>query len=99
MYINIYSFYSFILIFVFTTLFHLLTFFLFKGSNAQIVYGVFIAVVFIKLYSYYRPFKELGDDSLQELALYQVFITLFISLLLRTSELCYLHRWSYKYHL
>ena len=56
------------------------------GSAAQIVWGIFISLVYIKLYGYYRPFKNLDDDILQEMAQYQVFITLFIALLLRDSK-------------
>jgi hypothetical protein len=47
------------------------------------VCGIFIAVVYIKLYGFFCPFKEDDDDILQEMAQFQVFITLFISLLIR----------------
>jgi hypothetical protein len=53
------------------------------GSSGQIVCGIFIALVYIKLYGYYGPFKKDDDDVLQEMAQFQVFITLFISLLIR----------------
>ena len=54
-----------------------------EGSAGQIVCGIFIAVVYLKLYGYYGPFKKDDDDVLQEMAQFQVFITLFISLLIR----------------
>ena len=58
------------------------------GSSAQIVCGIFIAVVYIKLYGFFCPFKEDDDDVLQEMAQFQVFITLFISLLIRDGTHC-----------
>ena len=57
----------------------------YEGSSGQIVCGIFIAVVYIKLYGYYGPFKKDDDDVLQEMAQFQVFITLFISLLIRVG--------------
>jgi hypothetical protein len=56
------------------------------GSPAQIVFGIFVAVVYIKLYAYFLPYKNSEDDFLQELAQYQIFITLFISLLIQSSK-------------
>ena len=40
----------------------------------------------MKLYGYYAPFIKDDDDSLQELAQYQIFLTLFISLLIRVAS-------------
>ena len=60
-----------------------MSFLLSVGSASQIVCGIFIAVVYIKLYGYYGPFVNDDDDILQEMAQFQVFITLFISLLIR----------------
>ena len=54
--------------------------------------GISIAVVYIKLYGYFCPYIKVDDDLLQELAQFQVFITLFISLLIRVgrySSACY----------
>jgi hypothetical protein len=56
------------------------------GSAAQVVFGILIAVAFMKLYGYFNPLVEDDDDFLQELAQYQVFFTLFIGLLLRDSK-------------
>lgn len=58
------------------------------GSSAQIVCGIFIAVLYIKLYSFFGPYKEVDDDVLQEMTQYQVFVTLFISLLIRVGTYC-----------
>lgn len=56
-----------------------------EGSSGQIVWGIFIALVSIKLYGYFAPYKKVDDDVLQEMAQFQVYITLFISLLLRVG--------------
>ena len=36
------------------------------GSGAQIVFGLAVAMVFMKLYAYYLPFKEFDNNVLQE---------------------------------
>jgi hypothetical protein len=56
-----------------------------SGSPSQIVFGIFIAVVYIKLYGYFAPYENDEDDFLQELAQYQVFITLFVALCVQSS--------------
>jgi hypothetical protein len=56
------------------------------GSTVQIIFGILVAVMYMKLYGYFAPMLEPVDDFLQELAQYQVFFTLFIALLLRTGE-------------
>lgn len=56
------------------------------GEIMQIVFGAFIALIFMKLYGMYAPFLKDDDDALQELSQYQIFITLFISLLLRVAK-------------
>ena len=58
-----------------------------SGSPSQIVFGIFIAVVYIKLYGYFAPYESDEDDFLQELAQYQVFITLFVALCVQSSTL------------
>jgi hypothetical protein len=58
-----------------------------NGSTAQIVFGIFIAIAYMKLYAYFSPFLEGKDNMLQEMAQYQVFLTLFIALLLRDASL------------
>jgi hypothetical protein len=56
------------------------------GSPGQIVFALFIALVYIKLYSAYAPYQEDDDDFLQEMAQYQVFIVLFIALLVQAGK-------------
>jgi len=58
-----------------------------NGSTAQIVFGIFVAIAYMKLYAYFSPFLEGKDNMLQEMAQYQVFFTLFIALLLRDASL------------
>ena len=36
------------------------------GSGAQIVFGLAVSMVFMKLYAYYLPFKEFDNNVLQE---------------------------------
>jgi hypothetical protein len=55
------------------------------GSSAQIVFGIVVAVIFIKLYGYYAPYVEDDDDFIQELSQYQIFVTLLASLLIKTG--------------
>jgi len=40
----------------------------------------------MKLYAFFQPYIDDRHDELQEIAQYQVFFTLFIALLIRTSE-------------
>jgi hypothetical protein len=51
------------------------------------VFGVFVAVIYIKLYGYFHPYAHDEDDFLQEMAQYQIFITLFIALLSQAGKL------------
>ena len=55
------------------------------GTVSQIIFGIFLSLVFASLYAHFQPFMDKKLDWLQEVAQYQVFITLFISLLIRTS--------------
>jgi hypothetical protein len=57
------------------------------GSPAQLVFGIFVSVVYIKLYGYFQPYAENEDDFLQEFAQYFLFTTLFIILLVNTGKL------------
>jgi hypothetical protein len=57
-----------------------------EGTIRQIIFGASIALIFMKLYGYYAPFIKDDDDRLQELAQYQIFLTLFISLLIRVAS-------------
>lgn len=42
------------------------------GSAGQVVFGIAVSVVFMKLYAYFEPFNENKDNILQEIAQYQV---------------------------
>jgi hypothetical protein len=57
-----------------------------EGEIMQIVFGAFVAIIFMKLYGLYAPFLKDDDDALQELSQYQIFLTLFISLLIRVAK-------------
>jgi len=57
------------------------------GSAGQVVFGILIAIVYVKLYGYYQPYELDELDVVQEVAQYQVFFTLFVALLLRGNLL------------
>jgi hypothetical protein len=63
---------------------------------AQVVFGIFVAVVYMKVYGYFRPYAHDEDDFLQEMAQYLIFITLFIILLIETSKHKYLPTIQYS---
>jgi hypothetical protein len=56
-----------------------------QNSTMQIVVAIVLSQVFIKLYAFYQPFHNQKIDFLSEVAMYQVFIALFIFLLLRND--------------
>jgi hypothetical protein len=62
-----------------------------------VVFGILIAVAYIKIYGYFRPFIEDSDDLLQELAQYQIFFTLFIALILQSGMIRSQYR-KYDYY-
>jgi magnesium-transporting ATPase (P-type) len=51
------------------------------------VFGIFLAMIYMKLYAYYQPYDNSEDDFLQELAQYQIFITFFIALLVQSGAM------------
>ena len=55
------------------------------GTVEQIIFGIFLSLIFAALYAHFKPFMDDKLDWLQEIAQYQVFFTLFISLLIRSS--------------
>jgi hypothetical protein len=55
------------------------------GSSTQIIFGIIIAMIFIKLYSDFAPYVSDEDDSIQELSQYQIFVTLLATLLIKTG--------------
>ena len=56
------------------------------GSNLQIIFGILIALLFIKLYGYYQPYERDDDDLLQEVAQYQIFMTLFVAFIIESGS-------------
>jgi hypothetical protein len=55
------------------------------GSSTQIIFGIIMAVIFIKLYGHFAPYQSDQDDFIQELSQYQIFITLLATLLIKTG--------------
>jgi hypothetical protein len=56
---------------------------LYSLEAAQIVVAIFICLLSIRVYSYYDPFVSDDDDSLAEMAQWQLFCVFFASLLIR----------------
>ncbi len=57
-----------------------------QESSMQIVFSIVITVVFIKLYGYYQPFNDPYVDVDGEYAQYQLFIILFVTLLIKEGK-------------
>jgi len=57
------------------------------GSTGQIVFGILVALIYVKLYGYFQPYAQHELDIVQEIAQYQVFFTFFIALLIRDDRL------------
>ena len=55
-------------------------------SLIQIVFAVLMCLVSIKIYSYFAPFREDGDDFIAEVAQYQLFLILFVALIIRLES-------------
>ncbi len=45
---------------------------IYTGTNLQVIVGILMAVLFMKLYSDFGPYIKDQDDLLQEIAQYQV---------------------------
>ena len=58
-----------------------------QESTTQVVVGILVALLFIKLYNLYEPFEDDKVDVISELAQWQIFIVLFIGLLIRDTNL------------
>jgi hypothetical protein len=43
-----------------------------QGSTLQVLFGLLIALVFIKLYGYFKPFEDDWVDVCSEIAMWQV---------------------------
>ena len=57
------------------------------GSTGQLVFGILVAIIYVKLYGYFQPYVQNELDIVQEVAQYQVFFTFFIALLIRDDRL------------
>ena len=55
------------------------------GSTAQIVVAMLLNLLSIKIYSYYLPFADDSDDTLAEIAQWQLFCVFFAALLIRVD--------------
>lgn len=62
----------------------MMVFFL-EGTAVQIVIGIMIALASVKVYGFYLPFIDDGDDVLAEVAQWQTFLVLFGALLIRVD--------------
>ena len=56
------------------------------GASMQIVLSIAVTMLFIKLYSYYQPFEDDYIDVDGEFAQYQLFVILFVTLLIREGK-------------
>jgi predicted outer membrane repeat protein len=57
------------------------------GSSLQSIVAVMFSLFFIKLYSHYSPYASTNDNVLAEIGQFQVFLTFFISLIIKNSLL------------
>jgi hypothetical protein len=57
------------------------------GSNQQILFGLLVQLMYMKLYSSFNPYIEVQDAMLQEMCQYQVFLLLLAALLIRNNAL------------
>lgn len=55
------------------------------GSNLQVVIGILFALLFIRIYTAYRPFLDNNISVLKDLIQWQLFFVFFIALLLKTQ--------------
>jgi hypothetical protein len=56
------------------------------GSNLQIVIGIMLALMFIRVYTTYRPFLDNNISVLKDLIQWQLFFVFFIAFLLKTES-------------
>jgi predicted outer membrane repeat protein len=57
------------------------------GSSLQSIIAVMFSLFFIKLYSHYSPYASTNDNVLAEIGQFQVFLTFFMSLIIKNSLL------------
>lgn len=58
-----------------------------EGTIYQLIFGILLAVLYIKVYVSVNPYFSTQDGVLQEIAQFQVFLTLFMCLLLTTEDI------------
>jgi hypothetical protein len=63
------------------------------GSSEQSVLGVLLSYVYIRIYSYYRPYEEDADDVLAETGQVQILMTFFVTLVITNNLLS--SKWDY----
>ena len=56
-------------------------------SSSRIIFGMMITLFFIKLYEYYQPYGNNEVSTMQEIAQFQVFLTLFVALMIVTGKM------------
>ena len=57
-----------------------------QGSLEQLVLGLFITVVFIMVYSTFKPYEADSNDSLQSLCQFSIFVVLLSALIMKFDE-------------
>ena len=57
------------------------------GSSAQNVLSILMALLYIKLYSFFSPYSNIDDNVLAETGQFQVFFTFFGALIMQSSLL------------
>ena len=58
-----------------------------SGSSSQIVCGILLSVMYMKIYAYYQPYSLEESSILAELAQYQIFFSFFGSLIIQNTLL------------
>jgi hypothetical protein len=57
------------------------------GASGQVVFGIIIAVFYMKIYAYYQPYELEESSIVAELAQYQIFFSFFGSLVIQNNIL------------
>jgi hypothetical protein len=57
------------------------------GSSGQSIVAVLIALLYIKVYGYFNPYREDSDDILSETGQFQIFFTFFCALIIQNDLL------------
>jgi hypothetical protein len=57
------------------------------GTSGQVVFGILLSVLYMKVYSYYQPYLLDESSIIAELSQYQIFFTFFGSLIVQNELL------------